>query len=64
MADNYNMAIRQLLKQVGVTSQSAIEAALRDSNGTAGQTHNIKVTVKSESLGLDHEVSGDISPGS
>lgn len=62
MTDDYNMAIRKLLKQVGVTSQSAIEAALRDS-GTAGQTHKITVTVKSESLALDHEVSGEISPG-
>lgn len=64
MAEDYNMSIRKLLKQVGVTSQSAIEAALRDSDGAAGKTHKIKVTIQSESLGLDHEVSGEISPGS
>ncbi|MEJ8562328.1 DUF6494 family protein [Yoonia sp. GPGPB17] len=63
MADDYNMSIRKLLKQVGVTSQSAIEAALRDSSRAAGQTHTITVTVKSESLGLNHKVSGEISPG-
>lgn len=63
MAHDYNMAIRKLLKQVGVTSQSAIEAALREGDGAAGQTHKITITVKSESLNLDHEVSGEIAPG-
>ncbi|MGD1881838.1 MAG: DUF6494 family protein [Paracoccaceae bacterium] len=63
MTDDNNMAIRKLLKQVGATSQSAIEAALRDSDGMGGQTHKITVAVKSESLGMDCEVSGEISPG-
>ena len=62
MTASYNMAIRKLLKQVGVTSQAAIEEALRNAQTDDGQSHNVTVTVKSETLGLDHEVTGDISP--
>ena len=32
MNDDFNMSMRKFLKQVGVTSQKAIEDALRDAN--------------------------------
>ncbi len=59
MSDSYNMSMRKFLKQVGVTSQQAIEAALRD-RGEAGKSYAVKANVTIEELGLDHEVSGTI----
>ena len=59
MSDSYNMSMRKFLKQLGVTSQQAIEAALRD-RGEAGKSYAIKASVTIEELGLDHEVSGKI----
>ncbi|MEM9971763.1 MAG: DUF6494 family protein [Pseudomonadota bacterium] len=60
MTEDYNMSIRKFLKQVGVTSQAAIEAALREHAEDGGQRHAIKVIVVSETLGLEHEVTGEI----
>lgn len=59
--DHFNLSIRKFLKQVGVTSQAEIEAALRAAGEDAGQTFDIKVVLTSESLGLKHEVAGTIS---
>lgn len=59
MDDTYNMSMRKFLKQVGVTSQQAIEAALRD-KGESGKSYTVKAVVTIEELGLDHEVSGTI----
>ncbi len=59
MSDSYNMSMRKFLKQLGVTSQQAIEAALRD-RGEAGKSYAVKANVTIEELGLDHEVSGTI----
>ncbi|MXX91413.1 MAG: hypothetical protein F4213_07310 [Boseongicola sp. SB0677_bin_26] len=59
MSDSYNMSMRKFLKQVGVTSQQAIEAALRD-KGEAGKSYAVKANVTIEELGLDHEISGTI----
>ena len=59
MSDSYNMSMRKFLKQVGVTSQQAIEAALRD-RGETGKSYAVKASVTIEELGLDHEVSGTI----
>ena len=60
MDDGFNMSMRKFLKQVGITSQKAIEDALRDaSNG------NYKVDAKSviKDVGLEHTVSGTIKIG-
>jgi hypothetical protein len=58
MDDHFNMCMRKFLKQVGVTSQQAIEAALRDKKVRPGDQFPIKMILKSEELGLHHEVSG------
>ncbi|MEM6310867.1 MAG: DUF6494 family protein [Pseudomonadota bacterium] len=60
MNDDFNMSMRKFLKQVGVTSQQAIEAAVRDS-GTSGKTYAVKAIVTIEELGMTHEVTGTIS---
>jgi len=59
MDDEFNMSMRKFLKQVGVTSQQAIESAVRES-GAAGRTYAVKAVVTIEELGLTHEVTGEI----
>lgn len=60
MNDQTNMSMRKFLKQVGVTSQQAIEGALRDAGDTTGKTYQAKVVLTIEELGLTHEVTGQI----
>ncbi|KMW56530.1 hypothetical protein AIOL_001484 [Candidatus Rhodobacter oscarellae] len=59
MSDDFNMSMRKFLKQVGVTSQQAIEAAVRD-KGAAGASYAVKAVITIEELGLAHEVKGEI----
>lgn len=58
MNENYNMSLRRFLKQVGVTSQQAIESALRDA-GT-GQDYTAKIVLTIEGLELEHVVEGTL----
>lgn len=61
MNDDFNMSMRKFLKQVGVTSQQAIEEAMRKAGpDAAGRTFAAKVTLTVEDLGLTHEVEGRI----
>ncbi len=60
MSDDYNMSMRKFLKQVGVTSQTAIEEALREA-GSDGKSFAVKAVVTIEDLGMVHEVNGEIS---
>ncbi|KAJ57160.1 hypothetical protein ACMU_01310 [Actibacterium mucosum KCTC 23349] len=59
MSDAYNMSMRKFLKQVGVTSQQAIEKALQKGSGDA---YSVKAVITIEALGLTHEVTGEIAP--
>ena len=58
MSDEFNMSMRKFLKQVGVTSQQAIEAAMRDAD-TAGKRYAVKAVITIEDLDLTHEVTGE-----
>ena len=60
MSDDFNMSMRKFLKQVGVTSQQAIEEAMRDRDGVAGQTFRARAVVTVEGLDLEHVVEGTI----
>ena len=60
MSDDSNMAMRKFLKQVGVTSQQAIENALRDAGDTAGKTFEAKMVLTIDGLDLEHVVTGKI----
>jgi polysaccharide deacetylase 2 family uncharacterized protein YibQ len=62
MSDTYNMSMRKFLKQVGVTSQQAIENALRDADAT-GQTYEAKVVLTIDGLDVEHTVTGQIKSG-
>lgn len=61
MSDDFNMSMRKFLKQVGVTSQQAIEEAMRNAGGTAGQTYEAKVVLTIDGLDVEHMVSGQIT---
>ena len=60
MNDDFNMSMRKFLKQVGVTSQKAIEDALRDANN-GEYIVEAKITIKH--IGMEHTVSGTIKSG-
>ncbi|CTQ56411.1 hypothetical protein LP7551_04971 [Roseibium album] len=60
MSDDFNMSMRKFLKQVGVTSQQAIEKAVRDAGSSGGKTFKVKAVVTIEELGLEHVVTGEI----
>ena len=60
MSDEFNMSMRKFLKQVGVTSQQAIETALREANAKGGQSFSAKVVLTIEGLDLEHVVEGKI----
>ncbi|MEM8582562.1 MAG: DUF6494 family protein [Pseudomonadota bacterium] len=60
MTDDFNMSMRKFLKQVGVTSQQAIENAMRSAEGSAGKTFEAKVVLTIDGLDLEHVVTGKI----
>ena len=60
MSDDFNMSMRKFLKQVGVTSQQAIEEGLRNAGDTSGKEFKAKVVLTVEGLDVDHVVTGTI----
>ena len=60
MDEDFNMSMRKFLKQVGVTSQKAIEDALRDANNGEYRV-DAKITI--EDVAMEHTVSGTIKIG-
>ncbi len=61
MSDDFNMSMRKFLKQVGVTSQQAIEKAVREAGSTSGKKLKVKTVLTIEELGLEHVVTGEIT---
>ena len=61
MSEDFNMSMRKFLKQVGVTSQQAIEEAVR--NAESGGSYAVKAVITIDELGMTHEVNGTISGG-
>ena len=59
MSDDFNMSMRKFLKQVGVTSQQAIEEAMRGTD-TAGKTFTARAVITIEELDMQHVVTGEI----
>lgn len=60
MSDDFNMSMRKFLKQVGVTSQQAIEEALRNAGDTTGKSFDAKVVLTIDGLDMEHVVTGTI----
>ncbi|MDA7427888.1 DUF6494 family protein [Primorskyibacter aestuariivivens] len=59
MSDDFNMSMRKFLKQVGVTSQQAIEEAMRGAD-TAGKSYEARIVLTIDGLDLEHVVTGQI----
>lgn len=61
MDDDFNMSMRKFLKQVGVTSQQAIEEAVRAAGGAAtGRPIALRMELSSPEIGLHHIVEGTV----
>lgn len=60
MSEDFNMSIRKFLKQVGVSSQHAIENALRDADSGSGKSYEAKMVLIVQGLDLEHEITGKI----
>ncbi|MEY8829968.1 DUF6494 family protein [Sedimentitalea sp. XS_ASV28] len=60
MSEEFNMSMRKFLKQVGVTSQQAIEEGLRKAGNTQGKTYEAKVVLTIDGLDVEHVVTGTI----
>lgn len=60
MSEDFNMSMRKFLKQVGVTSQQAIEDGLRQAGDTSGKSFEAKVVLTVEGLDVEHVVTGTI----
>ena len=60
MSCDYNMSMRKFLKQVGVTSQQAIEEGLRKAGNPLGKSFEAKVVLTIEGLEVEHVVTGQI----
>lgn len=58
--DAFNMQIRKFLKQVGVTSQRAIEqavqAAIDEGRIAPGQPLHASMSLRIEAVGLEHTI--------
>ena len=60
MTEEFNMSMRKFLKQVGVTSQKAIEDALRDAGNTEGQAFEANMVLTLDGVDIEHVVTGTI----
>ncbi|MBO9452079.1 hypothetical protein J7426_17520 [Tropicibacter sp. R16_0] len=63
MSGDYNMSMRKFLKQVGVTSQQAIEEGLRKAGAPSGGSFEAKVVLTIDGLEVEHVVTGQIKDG-
>lgn len=63
MNDKFNMSMRKFLKQVGVTSQQAIEEGLRKAGDTTGKEFQAKMVLTIDGLDVEHVVTGTIRGG-
>ncbi len=59
----FNMSMRKFLKEVGVTSQQAIERVVRDESLGGKGKLKVKMVLTGEGTGLKHVVDGEIDLG-
>jgi hypothetical protein len=60
--DKFNMSLRKFLKQVGVTSQRAIERVVREKHLDQGKLR-VKIVLTAAGTDLNHVVEEDIDLG-
>jgi hypothetical protein len=62
-ADPFNISLRKFLKQVGVTSQRAVEEIV-EKDGLKGRGRlTLRAVITAEGTDLNHVVEGDIDLG-
>ncbi len=61
--EKFNMSLRKFLKQVGVTSQHAIEELVREKKLGGGGTLRVRMVLTAEGQPLEHVVEGEIQLG-
>ncbi|WP_311032068.1 DUF6494 family protein [Mesorhizobium koreense] len=61
--DPFNVSMRKFLKQVGVTSQQAIEKAVEKEDLKGQGRLIVKAVITAERAGLRHVVEGEIDLG-
>jgi hypothetical protein len=59
----FNMSMRKFLKEVGVTSQQAIERAVREEGLGSKGVLKVTMVLTGEGTGLRHVVEGEIDLG-
>jgi hypothetical protein len=59
----FNMSMRKFLKEVGVTSQQAIEQVVREESLGGKGKLKVKIVLTGEGTGLKHVVDGEIDLG-
>jgi hypothetical protein len=59
----FNMSMRKFLKEVGVTSQQAIERVVREEGLGSQGVLKVKMVLTGEGAGLRHVVEGEIDLG-
>lgn len=59
----FNMSMRKFLKEVGVTSQQAIERVVREENLGGKGKLKVKMTLTGKGTGLNHVVEGEVDLG-
>lgn len=59
----FNMSMRKFLKEVGVTSQQAIEQVVRDESLGGKGKLKVKMVLTGEGTALKHVVDGEIDLG-
>ncbi len=60
--DNFNMAVRKFLKEVGVTSQREIERVVREGK-VEGSELRLRMTLTADNAPLDHVIEQTIDLG-
>jgi len=58
--ERFNMSMRKYLKEVGVTSQQAIERVVREEKLASKGNLKVKMVLTGEGTGLKHVVEGEI----
>jgi hypothetical protein len=63
MEQEFNMSMRKFLKEVGVTSQQAIERVVREEDLGGKGKLKVKMVLTGEGTGLEHVIEGEIDLG-
>jgi hypothetical protein len=60
--EKFNISMRKYLKEVGVTSQQAIERLVREEKLAGKGKLKVKMVLTGEGINLRHVVEGEIDP--